>query len=76
MSKLKPPRLLTRGIECLVSPWDLPPSQWHDIYKVVISTGWMYIATRQMYVATGWVYVATRQLYDLMSDKYITQPIA
>ena len=31
MSKLKPPRLLTGGIEYLVSPWDLPPSQWHDI---------------------------------------------
>ena len=25
-------RLLARGIECLVSPQDLPPSQWHDIY--------------------------------------------
>ena len=31
-SKLKPPCLLARGIECLVSPWNLPPSWWHDIY--------------------------------------------
>ena len=29
---LKPPHLLAGGIECLVSPQDLPPSQWHDIY--------------------------------------------
>ena len=28
---LKLPRLLTGGIECLVSPWDVPPSLWHDI---------------------------------------------
>ena len=33
-SKLKPPRLLAGGIECLVSPWDLPPSQWHNIYLI------------------------------------------
>ena len=33
MSKLKLPRLLAGGIECLVSPWDLPPSRWHDICK-------------------------------------------
>ena len=32
-SKLKPPHLLAGGIECLVSPWDLPPSRWHDIYS-------------------------------------------
>ena len=38
-SKLKPPRLLARGIECPVSPWDLPPSRWHDIYiKTPIQT--------------------------------------
>ena len=30
--KLKLPRLLAGGTECLVSPWDLPPSRWHDIY--------------------------------------------
>ena len=26
--------LLTRGIECLVPPWESPPSQWHDIYNL------------------------------------------
>ena len=31
-SKLKMPHLLAGGIECPVSPWDLPPSRWHDIY--------------------------------------------
>ena len=35
---LKPPRLLARGIECLVSPWDIPPSRWHDIYDS--DNGW------------------------------------
>ena len=33
MSKLKLPRLLAGGIECLVSPWDHPQSRWHDIYE-------------------------------------------
>ena len=32
-SKLKLPHLLAGGIGCLVSPWDLPPFRWHDIYK-------------------------------------------
>ena len=45
------------------------------LYKVVIATGWLYIAPGQLYVATGWVYIATGQLYDLKSDKYIISPL-
>ena len=32
-SNLKPPHLLAGGIECPVSPWDLPPFQWHNTYN-------------------------------------------
>ena len=49
------------------------------LYKVVIATGWVYIATEQLHSAPGWMYIATRQLhsaprwmYDLMSNIYIT----
>ena len=49
------------------------------LYKVVIATGWVYIATGQLHCAPGWMYIATGQLhsaprwmYDLMSNKYIT----
>ena len=44
-SKLKPPCLLAGGIECLVSPWDLPPSRWHDIY-VLDELFYIYVQIR------------------------------
>ena len=50
------------------------------LYKVVIATRWVYIATGQLHSAPGWMYIATKQLhpapgwmYDLMSNNYITE---
>ena len=41
------------------------------LYKVVIATGWVYIATGQLYSAPRWMYIATRQLHSAPRWMYI-----
>ena len=57
-SKLKPPHLLTGGIECLVLPWDLPPSWWHDIYYCVFVILYLFNGLLLTINALSWKKVA------------------
>ena len=41
------------------------------LYKVVIATGWVYIATGQLHSAPGWMYIATGQLHSAPGWMYV-----